>query len=296
MWLLFGLLASALWSASDIFNSILVKHYERNPIILSWIQSVGDLLILFVTALLFDVQSEWIGALMFGGFTTYIAFLFLFHVLHRVDVSVMNASWAFLAIFVSISGFVFFGESWSIIQTAGVLLVLSSVFFLAYWHQHVSIFRTIFLLVALGFLYAPVNVVMKAALLNGETVPAAFFWTLLGAKGSAFLFPWMTSKLRRTIVDFNPHLSMSFLFLNAMGLICSLSGFVAITKAYAVGMASLVSVTENAQPFFAILFAWLSVKMCARYAPRELLTAQSVGVKIACFLVVFAGLGMLAVG
>jgi len=35
---------------------------------------------------------------------------------------------------------------------------------------------------------------------------------------------------------------------------------------------------------------------CPRYAPRELLTAQSVQVKLTSFVIVFVGLSLLAVG
>jgi len=55
-------------------------------------------------------------------------------------------------------------------------------------------------------------------------------------------------------------------------------------------------IVGNVQPFFVIGQSWLIAKALPRYAPRELLTAQSVGVKLTSFAVVFVGLALLAMG
>lgn len=58
--------------------------------------------------------------------------------------------------------------------------------------------------------------------------------------------------------------------------------------------ASLVSVVGNAQPFIVLFFAWLMVRIAPLSAPKELLTKQSVTVKIVSFTIVYSGLALIA--
>jgi drug/metabolite transporter (DMT)-like permease len=187
-----------------------------------------------------------------------------------------------------------FGERWSLLQGIGVALVLGGVFFLSYYHQHVSITYTLFLFSILALLYAPFFVVQKAALHAGESIAATFFWLYFAAKLSGFLYPLLRGNWRTSILGCS--IDGRITSLGALAIVCSLTGFYAITRAYAAGFASLVSVAANVQPFFTILFASFLFCLFPRYAPRELLTAQSVQVKLCSFAIVFIGLGMLAVG
>ena len=79
-----------------------------------------------------------------------------------------------------------------------------------------------------------------------------------------------------------------------LAMLSSFAGSYVMTLAYEEGLASLVSVVANIQPFLTIFFAYTLVMITPRFAPRELLTAQSVGVKLVSFVIVFAGLAMLA--
>lgn len=56
------------------------------------------------------------------------------------------------------------------------------------------------------------------------------------------------------------------------------------------------SIATSNQSFFVLLFAWLVCRLLPTYAPRELLTAQSVGVKVLSFVIAMLGLSLLAIG
>lgn len=292
MWLAFALMAAALWSVADIVGSLLVQHHERNPVVLTWIQSALDLVLLAVLALLLDVRSSWVFSFFLAGICAYGGWLMFYYVLDRVDVSITTAAWGLNAIFISIASFVFFGESWSLLQSVGVFMVLGGVFFLSYFHRHVSIPYTLFLFSILALLYAPFFLVQKAALRAGESIAAAFFWPFFATKISGFLYPLLKENQRRNILDCP--LDGWMISLSAIVVICSVAGFYAITRAYAAGLASLVAVAANAQPLFIMLFARFLLHLFPHYAPRELLTAQSVQVKLVSFAVVFVGLALLA--
>ena len=144
-------------------------------------------------------------------------------------------------------------------------------------------------------LYAPFFVIQKAALLNGESIYATFFWPAFMAKIIAFTFPLFRNTCRKNIYRMLPRINIWFLLLNVIATFSSILGFFFMTNAYAVGLASLVAVTENMQPFCVIFLAWLVAFLVPKCAPRELLTIQSVQVKLVSFLIVFVGLGLLSV-
>ena len=62
------------------------------------------------------------------------------------------------------------------------------------------------------------------------------------------------------------------------------------------GHLSLVVITYNVQPFCVMFFAWLFARYAPAIAPKELLTTQSVQIKLISFAIVFFGLALLAVG
>jgi len=64
--------------------------------------------------------------------------------------------------------------------------------------------------------------------------------------------------------------------------------------AYEYGPVSLIMVVGNIQPFFVIFFAWMLTKLVPSKAPKELLTRQSVQIKLISFIIVFFGLALLA--
>jgi len=211
MWLFYGILASAIWASGDDVNSLLVKRYEKNPILLSWFQSVVGLVILTMFAMAFDVRSQHVPLLILGGIIAYGGYLFFLHVLQHVDVSVSTAAWAMLAIFMSIAGFLLFGDRWSLLQGVGVALVLLGVFILAYWYQHVSVPRTLAMFSILGLLYVPFYVAQKTALIAGDPVTAVFFWPLFAELVCAFTLPWCIPMYRRNLLAFHPQVSRGFL-------------------------------------------------------------------------------------
>ena len=296
MWIVYAFIANVCWSVSDILNSILVRHYHRNPLLLAWVQCIFDCSFFLLLGFFFDVSTTWTLPFLLAGISTYAAFLTFFYVLDRVDVSVMNAAWAFMAIVISIGGMFLFGEVWSLQQTIGVLLVLGGVFFLSYWHQHVSVGRTIGLLTLLGVLYAPLFLTQKAALLAGESVLATFYWPFFFSKICGLFYPLSRKTSRQNIRDACTSLRSSFILFSIIATTCSIAGMYFITIAFKIGLVSLVSMTENAQPFIAIFLAWIVSRIMPSIAPRELLTAQSVQIKIVSFIIVFTGLALLALG
>lgn len=293
MWLLYALLMVGGWSLSVVFDSALVRHYEKNPFLLMWVQSCFSLLLLSVALFVVSLESSWIPLLLAGGLIAYCGDLVFFVAVDRMDASVFNIAWAFLAVILSAVGFAVFGESWSLLQTLGVVCILSGVVVLSYWHCHITL-SALGLLVVLAVLYAPANVVMKAAADEGEGIITVLFWLLLARELSAFTFPWCLPSFRKRIAQVRRTTDGMFVGMSGFVILAFFSGEYFAVKAYSVGSISLVSVVGNIQPFAVLFLAALLWRFVPQFASRELLDAQSVQVKLVSFCIVFVGMAILA--
>ncbi len=295
MWLPLQLLSATCWSLVNIFDSSLVRHYEKRATILQWHQCLFTLSTLVILGLLFPVQTEWALPLFAVGTVSYFGDRALFLVLDRVDVSVTHIAWALLTVYLSIGGMILFGESWSLMQTAGVALVLSGICLLSLWGKHVGSLQNFLLLMFFPLLYVPFYLLQKHVVVLGVGVFVSFFWLILGREIPCVILPFLRPHLRRGAFDaFKKH-GVPFVVLNAIVILFFFAGTLLTAKAYETGPISLVSIISNIQPFLVVFSAWILWKFLPKIASRELLTAQSVGVKIVSFAVVFAGLALLAI-
>jgi drug/metabolite transporter (DMT)-like permease len=230
------------------------------------------------------------------GVFSYGSVLAYYYALDRIDVSVVNAAWSLQSVYVAVLAFLILGEQWTELQAGGVGLILLGVFALFFWHKHVSILHTFLLLSLVAIPYIPSFFVQKAAMSTGATLASTIFFSRIGRDAFAVLLPFAHPRLRRSLAPLFARASASFLLLNASSAVLSLIAIAFSVTAFTAGPLSLVSIIGNAQPFFTILIASLLLAFSPTYAPRELLTAQSVSVKLTSFGIVFLGLALLAVG
>lgn len=294
MWLVFNLASVLLWSVVNILDSLLVRHYTKRPIVLSWVQSCFSVLLLGALAIVHPPHATaWIVVFLLGGIAGYLGDLLFWVSLDRIDVSVINLAWAFHALFLSLIGFAAFGEHWTLLQGVGALCVLCSVMFLSVRDRSILRWSSLFLLVGIAALYTPFYAVQKAGLAGGADFFAVLFWPVFGREVSAFLFPWLLPSARRDIRA-AARGDACFFTLNGIVIALFFGGLYCSTRAFQVGTLSLVSIVSNAQPFFVLGLAWLCSAAFPRFAPRELLGARALWVKISAFAGVFVGLALLA--
>lgn len=295
MWFWFQLSSLVCWSFINVFDSLLVHHYHRHPMVLGWNQSYWSLLILLLLVLLFGIPvSAWMAPLLVAGMVAYMGDVVFWRTLDLIDVSVTTIAWALLSLFLAIGGFVLFHESWTLLHTVGAVLALSGVGLLSLWHRKITSIRALLLLPLLALLYTPFYILQKSVLLQGDTVFAAFFWLILGRETTSFVLPWVVPSFRRQVIAYMPKLTLRFHALNAVVIAFFFGASYLTTLAYARGPISLVAMISNLQPFLVLFLAWMFVRLWPRKAPRELLTTQSVQVKLGSFAIVFLGLALLA--
>ncbi len=297
MWVLFVLLSTVGWALVNVLDSILVHNYEKRPMVLMWCQSMWSMPILLILGFFIPIEATWpwILTLLLFGIVGYVADLRFFQVLEHIDVSVTNVAWSILSLILAIAGFLLFQESWGTMQAFGTVLILAGVFFVSLYHQHLNFRHALWLLLTLGMLYAPVYIMKKYAI-NEHLLPVTvFFWMIIGREAMAFFIPWLLPRVRqagwRAIRS-----DRSFSWINAVVIVSFLLAEYFGALAYKSGALSLVVIVSNIQPFIVMGIAWLLGILWAARMPKELLTRQSVQLKIACFTVVSFGLALLALG
>ena len=295
MWLLFVLLSALSWAAVNVLDSGLVRQYEKHPVVLLWSQAIFSVPILIGMMFFVDVHSSWWLPLLLAGMVAYLGDMCVFLLLDRIDASVSNIAWALLAICISIVGFLYFDESWTALQAAGALLVLGGAFLLSFWHTDFLRMRVLAPLIGLALLYLPFYVTKKAALLDGQTVWAVFFWLLIGREIFGMMIALVITPIRRRVVALIHRVPLRFFFGSAVVIVFFLLGEYFGTVAYQLGQASLVAIVNNVQMFLVILLAWVCARFIPAFAPKELLDTRSVMLKVISFSFVFVGLALLSI-
>jgi drug/metabolite transporter (DMT)-like permease len=295
MWFFFAMLGNVLWSISDVVVSMIINRIERSSVMVTWMFSFIQLVILGVLYVILPIEHIWVGVFALSAFSSYLATLSFLKLLQTVDVSVSSVAWVFLSIGVAVGGVFLFGDTWTALQGIGATMSVLGALSLALWHKRIDRLQTLILLFTTGILFVPTFLVQKSAYLEGISVISVMFWTLLFYDLYALCYPLLMPSRRKRIKPFLSSMQPIFIGMILIWVLLSMVSFWATTFAYKLGDASLVGITENGQPFFLILFAWIATKLSPKYAPKEILTSQSIGIKIVSFIVVFTGLGLLAI-
>jgi drug/metabolite transporter (DMT)-like permease len=292
MWLLFILLSTVAWALVNIFNSVLVHHHHKSPVVLSWTQSVLSIPLLAFVGFKVDIQTPWAFSLLIVGMSAYVADLWFFHVAHSLDISVVNNAWSILALLLTIVGVFYFHESWTFHQSIGAILILIGTLLLTLYHQHINLQRTLCLLIILAALYVPYYVFKKVSIDAGAGVGTVFFWLLLGREIPSILLPLTSRKtiqLSVQIIQNNWLFPLKSFLIMIFYFLAEYFG----ALAYQHGSLSLVAIVANTQPFVVIGFAGIYIYLWPKYAPKELFSRQSLGIKLTSFGLVFLGLIMM---
>lgn len=295
MWFVYAMIGNVLWSISDVTVSMIMNRIEKSSVMVAWLFSILQLLLLAVVYFLLPIEHTWIGIFALSAFGSYLGSLSFFTLLQYVDVSVSSVAWVFLSVGVAAGSVLLFGDTWSVYQAVGAVLSISGALGLALWHKRIERVKTLILICCSGLFFVPSFLVQKSAFLDGISVVSVFFWILLFYDIYAFTFPILLPSYRKKIKPFLVSIEPVLIGLVLLWVCMSMVSFFVVANAYKLGDASLVGIAENGQPFFLMLFAWIATQISPKYAPKEILTAQSTGVKIATFLIVFTGLGLLVI-
>lgn len=294
MWFFYAMLGNVIWSISDVTVSIIMNKVERSPTAVGWVFCLVHICLLLLYYLVAPVETTWVFIFAFTAILSYVASLCFLVLVQEIDISVSSVSWVFMSLGVAAGGVLIFGDTWTIAQALGAALSVTGALLLALWHKRVDRLRTFLLILGSGLLYVPSFLVQKAAYIQGISVYTVFFWDLLFFDTYAFIVPLLHRNSRLKIRALLANFPRDLLSLVFIWVCMSMLAFFAVAKAYQVGDASLVGIAENGQPFFLMIFAAIATYIAPKYAPKELLSTQSVRIKTLSFCTVFIGLALLA--
>jgi len=296
MWLSAVLAGVFFWSWVNVLDSATVKRYPVTPVALMWVQSCFSTLFLALFYFVIRVPApDIVWILLFSGSIAYAADLVFLTAIRHIDISVTNIAWSILAVFETIAGFWIFGERWGLGETLAAIFILASVTVLSLWHRQVgSTGKELLFLPLLASLYLPFYIIQKWALVRGVSFVEIFFWQMVGRELLSFVLGMGVPPFRRQVFASFPYWKSKYLILNALIIGCFLIGTGFGQLGYLLGPISLSGILTNLQPFVVLLLAGLLAYFVPTLAPRELLTLQSLRVKIVCFGLVFLGLALLA--
>ncbi len=296
MWFWYAILFAALWALCNVLDSMIVRRYAPHPFILMWIWGIFKLIPLSAIPFLLNISTPWALPLFLMGIVNFVAVVIYIRVIERIDISIANAAWAVEAIFLSLAGFLLFQESWTLLQTLGASCILLGMIFLSFWHKYISLRRTMLLLLILGVVFIPEEIIRKAALEQGQSVIAVLFWSVLGGATAALTIPWFRARFGRDLHAFYVQTDRGFYLAQIAVLLLFFTALFSTIRAYQIGPISLINIVGSTQPFFAMFWAFLLLRFLPNYVPKELLTFQSMRTKAIGFLIVIAGLTLLASG
>lgn len=290
MWLLLTLLACLSWACVNVLDSALLNKVPMPEPVFVWLIAAVRLLQLAAFLYLFGEWSSWSPWLMLTGALIPPAIVLYARVMRRLDASVTCSAWAFETILLSIIGFVWLHESWTLLQTFGVLSVIGGVCFLAFYHQHLSWVRTVGLLFLLGAMVVPDSAMSGAAVKAGISVTAVYTWSLAGNVVSSLCLPLFLPSVRRYLRKESAWRQPWIIGVVAVNLCFSCAGFLLSFTAVKLSQLSLVSVVYNVQPFFIMFVSFFFLKAFPGFLPKEGFSQRSLFVKVFSFSAVCAGL------
>lgn len=295
MWFLFALCATIAQAASDTADSAIVRHEQKDPLLIMFITYGMGLALLAALLPRVDMATAWTVPLLCAGTTLYIADYAYYRIINHIDISTINAAWAMHALYLSVAGFVLFQEHWSATHAAGAASILSGVLMLSLWGNSASIRGTFIRYACLALLYVPVHIVRKMASAEGVDALTLFLLPLLAYCLVAVAAPLVKTPLR-TIIHNLQNTTSRFICLICITLASNFAGSYLFVRALASGPLSLSSVVITTQPFFVMLLARVLSATLPAYAPREEFTKRKTGIKIVSFVLVGGGMALLGGG
>lgn len=293
MWILFTLLAVLCWAVLNTIDSLLVRHFEDRSIVICWFQSMTSVPIILIIGAFWSTENSFALLLLLFGALSYMGDLYYWRILGLADASSSNFVGVFVTIIMTIVGVSVYGDTLTPIQVLGAFLVCIGIATLSFSRTHALSAKALLFMLCAAVLYSIFYIAQKWSTNHEQTYFSTFYWMMLGREFFAIFLSTLLPTPRRQIIASFSIRPLKFYILNAVSSSLFLVAMYCISSAYAIGKASYVAILGNIQPFVVILVAWVCTMFAPDLAPRELLTARSLRVKITSFSLVFIGLALL---
>lgn len=296
-WIIFAIIAPALYAVSTYFDKFLISKKVRDPMLLTIITGITVFLGAFLIFLLngFGTIPYWQILMLIGaGIMSEIALIPYYKAMSLDDASRIIPLFQIVPVLVLIFSYLFLGEMLSLNEFGGFVLILAGGFMLSLRELNLKIFkfRPAIGYVALTALFYAIPAITFKYVVITQNFWETMAYTFAGTFAGSVLLFWIY--IKRFLVQFKEISSGTWLVVGSNELIYFFGN---VSRFYAVslGPIALVSVIGGTTPFFVLLFG-LIISLWFPYIVKEDISKSTIGLKILATILIFLGAWLIGFG
>lgn len=288
-WILFSVLAAAIWAASNAVDKFVLTKWTKHPtmpMIVQW--SIGIIVSIFIYFWhgfsLLPESRVLILAVTVGTFEM-VAGIFYFKAVKIEEISRIATLFNLAPLFVAVLAMLFLGEVFKIATYIGIFLVIAGAVVVSSKKPIRLTFSKAFLFMSLASLFLALDAVIMKYMLHSLDFWTAFAYTRLGAVFA--ILPLMAINLHHLQRAVHKY-GIKVLGVIALNESLNVAGIILATLATAVGYVTLVHALTSIQPLFVLMFAVAGSLFWPRLLKEEI-GASTLAKKLVGIILMIAG-------
>jgi len=296
MGIFFSILSPAIYGVNNFIDKLILEKYKISPIVITvysgFFGFLAGLFILVFTGF-YNADYKSIAIILASGFLGNIYLIPYFKALSQDETSRVVPLFQFVPIFVLVLSFFLLGEKLTTKQYVGCIAIICSSFFLSLQKSEMQILKlrpAFWYMLLSSFLFSFSIVLYKFGVQEipfWNTLPYEGFGMVLGAlsillyRNNGKIFLSETKKFPKKI----------FVWMSINEGVFVLSRYTAYF-ALSLVAASIVNVLGGIQSFFVLIYG-IVLSLWFPHIIKEIITKQTVGIKVASIVGIFIGLSLI---
>lgn len=265
LWLIFAILSALLFTFSNIIDKLVLEKWIKHPIVSSLLFAVFEVLAGVIVYLFHgfkDLSTLDLSLALFSGFLTFLSTIIYFKAASLEEISNVVPFFYLTPIYIMIFGYFFLSEKFSIMQYAGIILLVVGAVIISSSEGMKFRLKKQYLLLILGSVLIAISSVITKNLLD-----KADFWTIFGYSriGMVFLLIpliFFNYKKLKEESKTNRFKIVFVLFSESFTVIALILIFFAYTLSYVTFVNAIISLQA--------LFLFLITYLLSRFFPKIL--------------------------
>jgi len=296
-WFIFALLASFLWSGSNVIDKILLTKKFKNPftyqIWIAIVDSTSAILLITLLPISFSYPGFLLGIII--GIIQVFSILFYNKAMLVEEASRVIPLSYLDALFIVPMSYIFLGEVLNSQKYLGIIFLVSGAMLISYKTKKKGKFvfsPAIKSILMLSVIWAFLSIVEKYTLRFIDPISLMiwiFVGYLIGASPS-LMFP----KIKNDFFKMIKKIDNFILMLTVISIIFAISGFSLFLTALSLGSVSLVVAFLKIQPFILITYTTILTKFAPNYL-EEKINKKTISLKLIAIFLIFLGVWLITV-
>jgi len=294
-WFIFALLASVLWSGTNVIDKILLTKKFKNPftyqIWIAIVDSASAILLITLLPISFSYPGFLLGIII--GIIQVFSILLYNKAMLVEEVSRVIPLSYLDAFFIVPMSYIFLGEVLNSQKYLGIIFLVAGAMLISYKSKKKGKFvfsSAIKSILMLSVIWAFLSIVEKYTL--GFIDPISlmiwiFVGYLIGASPS-LMFP----KIKNDFLKMIKKIDKFILMLTVISIIFAISAFSSFLTALSLGSASLVVAFLKIQPFILITYTTILTKFAPNYL-EEKINKKTISLKLIAICLIFLGVWLI---